>query len=141
MYPEDKKLQNFERDKLFINSMFFRKNMIDSSAIFSIVGAYFGIILDVLYLGGTPQGINITKSPLNFFGRFVIAIILWSVPLHYARTSRNDSFNYSSGFIWDGLFMIAIPQFLCSMILYSISKPIMKKFKLVNTNNRTKNDE
>jgi len=34
--------------------MFFKKNMVDGGHIFGIVGAYCGIVIDVIYFGGTP---------------------------------------------------------------------------------------
>ena len=41
-------------DHLRLNEMFFRKMYITSGEIVSIVGAYYGICFDVIFLGGTP---------------------------------------------------------------------------------------
>jgi hypothetical protein len=45
---------------LRLNDMFYRNVFIKSGEIASIIGAYFGICLDVIFLNGTPQNINLT---------------------------------------------------------------------------------
>ena len=41
-------------DHLRLNDMFYRDVLIDMSDVLSIFGAYLGICLDAIYLGGTP---------------------------------------------------------------------------------------
>jgi hypothetical protein len=55
-----------------INDFFYRFSIEDAGYSIWIIGAYIGICIDVLFLGGTPQNINQTNSKLKAFYRFLI---------------------------------------------------------------------
>ena len=111
--------------------MFYRFVFIQSGAVSAIIGAYFGICLDAVYLGGSPQQINYTKSPLKAVGRFFLVMLFWFLPIYKARDLVRTYDDHTS-YIRAQLFGYSIPYFLCSLFIYSGIKPLMKKLKLIN---------
>ena len=69
---------------LRLNDMFYRYVFVQSGSVSAVIGAYFGICLDAIYLGGSPQDINYTKSPLKAIGRFVLVMLFWFVPIYFS---------------------------------------------------------
>ena len=55
--------------------MFTNAAFISTGGISSLFGAYFGIMLDSMYLNGTPQTINDTTL-LKGFGRLVVTLLV-----------------------------------------------------------------
>ena len=66
--------------KLRLNDMWFREVFIRSGIISSILGAYFGIVLDVIFFSGTPWNINITRSRKKMLLRFLVIVVIFWVP-------------------------------------------------------------
>ena len=98
--------------------------------ILSVVGAYYGICIDAIFLGGTPQNINLTHSRFKLICRFMIIIIIWFAPI-YLSLKLSNSFMGPYSYAWEYLIRYSIPYFLFTMIMYSFSKSIMDKFGLV----------
>lgn len=103
----------------------------------SVVGAYYGIVIDSIFLGGTQQRINITGSRLKFIGRYIVVFIIWFLPIYVMRDISSKIFRGADDFSAEFLVRFAIPYFLWSLILFSISKYLMRKFKLTNDGNIT----
>ena len=57
--------------------MFYRRIAVKYGQITALLGAYIGICLDVMYLGGTAQDINRTGSKCKVILRFIVVIILY----------------------------------------------------------------
>ena len=111
--------------------MFYRYVFIQSGSVSAVIGAYFGICLDAIYLGGSPQNINYTKSPLKAIGRFALVMLFWFAPIYMAGKAVRK-YQLDSSYVWEQLFGFSIPYFLCSLFIFSGIKPIMKKLKLIN---------
>ena len=126
-YPDSPNLLH----NLRLNDMYFRKAFIQTGEFSSIVGAYFGICMDTIYLGGTPQRINVTNSKLKALGRFIIAIVL-----HFGITYppqilyRAHAFSASS-YGSEYLFRSSLPNFFANFILFSYLKLFYQKYNLV----------
>lgn len=100
----------------------------------AIVGAYYGIVFDAIFLNGTPQRINITGSRLKFLARFVVSIIIWFIPV-YLPGSIIHKFHLYAGpdtYVTEYLIRYSLPYLVFSMLLFSWSKPLMHRLKVVN---------
>lgn len=117
---------------LRLNEMFFKKIYIETGSISAIVGAYYGIVIDVIFLGGTPQNINLTRSRCKLLARFVLTFIIWLCPLMLTAIISKSIFRSANNYSGEYLVRYAIPYFLCSMLLFSYSKSIMSRLGIVN---------
>ena len=98
----------------------------------AILGAYFGIIIDVIFLGGTPQHINYTKSRLKALGRLGIVLLCWFVPIYVIQTLSNNHFMGPNSYAFEFLVRCSIPYFIFTFLLFSFVKIIFFKLDLVN---------
>ena len=106
---------------MFANSAF-----ISSGGASAIFGAYFGIMLDSMYLKGTPSTINDTlflKSCLRIVVTLLVVSPLLSPMMLIGK--------YSPMMILY-IFKMTMPSFLAMLVLFSVVKLVHIKMKLVN---------
>jgi hypothetical protein len=73
-----------------INDMFFRDQYIINGQLASIVGAYFGIVFDVIYLQGTPQNVNDmpkSKKYRKMIARVALGMLLFFAPTYFINNA------------------------------------------------------
>ncbi len=93
----------------------------------AIFGAYLGIIIDSIYLGGTKSNINDT-----LWWKFILrALVCGAVasPLLVMYFLVSNRMNAMAVYIVKS----TIPFFFIMLILFSVVKPLLRKLKLVNT--------
>jgi hypothetical protein len=113
--------------------MLMRQNFVKIGRCGMVIGAYAGIIIDVYFLGGTPQTINQTNSPMKYLGRLLITSAFFM--LEYFLT-HNIQFNaMSHGDMLEASIFYTIPGALLLMFMYSYLKKLFQYFNLVNINN------
>lgn len=106
--------------------MFSNIAFIDTAGASNIFGAYLGIILDAMYLKGTPSNINKTTF-VKTLGRAVISgLCISPLALPYLLVS-----DFAPMMIVY-LFKRTVPFFAVMLILFSVVKVVHKKLKLVN---------
>lgn len=105
---------------------------IQSGEMLGIVGAYYGIVLDAIFLGGTPQRINVTGSRKNFLLRFGVVMLIWFLPIYKLGDLSRSQFKTASDYQSEYLVRFAIPYFFCSIVLFSFSKVLMKRMGIIN---------
>lgn len=81
--------------KLRLNDMWYRDMIIISGQMWGLIGAYYGICFDVVFLGGTPQNINVTHSRCKILGRFAICMLVWFIPIYLATKIARALFTTS----------------------------------------------
>ena len=97
-----------------------------------IVGAYYGIVLDAIFLGGTPQRINVTGSRWKFLLRFIVVILIWFLPIYMLGDLSRQIFVSANDYQAEYLMRFAIPYFFCSLILFSFSKVLMSRMGIIS---------
>lgn len=95
-----------------------------------IVGAYMGVCIDVLYLGGTPQNINRTNSRIKALGRVAIAMLSTYIMLAISNLPMFRDFQNPHGAIKESLFSFMLPSLLFPAFMFSGLKYIFAKLKL-----------
>jgi hypothetical protein len=118
-----------KEDGLGPNKMFSNIAFIDTAGASNIFGAYFGIMIDSMYLKGTPCDINST-SFLKSLGRVLISILCIS-PLALPYFLVSDFAPIMIVY----LFKRTVPFFTVMLILFSVAKLAHIKLGLVNTTN------
>jgi hypothetical protein len=96
-----------------------------------MIGAYAGIIIDVYFLNGTPQTINITNSRLKFLGRLLITLFFFLIEYFL---SIQEILSMTHGDMLEGTLIDTLPCALLLMFMYSYLKVIFKYFNLINLN-------
>lgn len=126
---------------LRLNEFFYRKLYIESGPTTAIVGAYYGIVFDAIFFNGTPQRINITGSRLKFVARFVVSLIIWFLPCYFPGLiiHKKSLFSDSDSYMGEYILRYALPYLLFSMLLFSYSKIIMAKCRIVNWGQKNTN--
>ena len=117
--------------------MFYRDQFILNGQLYQIVGAYYGIVFDVIYLNGTPQNVNDmpkSKKKRKLLARFLIGIIIWLLPIYFMNEvfMELNIFKGMNTYLISNLLRYALPQFVFTFFLFSIYKLIFKKFNLTN---------
>ena len=110
--------------------MFYRDLLIDISDILSIFGAYLGICLDAVYLGGTPQNFNVSNSKCKALGRFLLVFLLWHVPQLLCKWICNQTQNDADSYMME-MVILSMPSFFGTMALFSVVKVLFKKLGLL----------
>ncbi len=119
---------NGGQEGLYPNKMFTNAAFISTGGISSLFGAYFGIMIDSMYLNGTPQTIN--KTPLlKGLGRLAITVLTVAPFL-----LPNFLIENSAGMMTLYLFKQTVPLFFAMLVAFSFVKLLHKKLHLVNTN-------
>jgi hypothetical protein len=95
-----------------------------------VIGAYAGIILDVYFLNGTPQKINLTNNRFKFLGRFLITVLFFA--LEYLMTKSVDFSGMVHGDMLESSVIHTLPSSTLLMFMFSYLKVIFKKLNLVN---------
>ena len=108
--------------------MFTNAAFISTGGISSIFGAYFGIMIDSMYLNGTPQTINDTPL-LKGLARLAITVLTVAPFL-----LPNFLIDNSAGMMTLYLFKQTVPLFFAMLVAFSFVKLLHKKLHLVNTN-------
>jgi len=106
----------------FENAAIFRTAFV--SAIF---GAYFGIIIDSRYLGGSPDNINNTGWKKNILCVLVSCLIgfIFLAPFSLISKEKDIVISY--------IFKSAVPMFCLWIFAFSYLKKILEALTLVNT--------
>ena len=117
---------------LRLNDMFYRQTYIQSGEILGLVGAYYGIVLDAIFLGGTSQKINITGHRGKCLARFGFVLLCWFLPVTLMGYISREAFVEANSYGLEYLVRNAIPYFICSLFLFSFAKSAMSKLKIVN---------
>ena len=125
------KCNNGQEEGLSTNKMFTNVAFISTGGASSLFGAYFGIMLDSMYLNGTPSNINDT-TPLRSLGRLLVSLALVA-PLMLP----NLLISQSSPMMIVYLFKMSVPFFFAMLALFSVVKLLHVKLRLVNS---TKSD-
>ncbi len=108
----------FNEHKMFVVSAFVKMGLVSAP-----FGAYFGILYDAAYYGGTQITHSITLALA--FKRFVIlgiVIIPITFPFFYISSANHVWVLY--------LFKVSMPFFLATFAMFAFAKPIFKKFGL-----------
>ena len=92
----------------------------------AIFGAYLGIIIDSIYLGGTKANINRTLWWQSLLRVLVCGASASPFLLLYFLVSNR--MNAMAVYILKS----TIPFFFIMLVLFSVVKPILKRLKLVN---------
>jgi hypothetical protein len=106
--------------------MFANRAFIDTAGVSAIFGAYFGIMLDSMYLKGTHQTVNNT-SLLKSVLRLLVSVVLispFALPMFLISNRSSMMIIY--------LFKTTVPFFFATLILFSIAKLVYRKFGLVH---------
>lgn len=117
---------NGVESKLAPNKMFSNIAFIDTGGASAIFGAYFGIMIDTMYLKGTLSEANNTRLAVSL-GRAGITLLILSplaVPIYFISDTSPMMIVY--------VFKRTIPYFLAMLILFSWVKLIHRRFGLVN---------
>jgi hypothetical protein len=109
------------------NKMFSNIAFIDTGGASAIFGAYFGIMIDTMYLYGTPQNVNYTPFLKSILRAIVSALCISPVAPLYLFISD------TSPMMIVYVFKRTVPFFLAMLSLFSWVKIVHRKFKLVNT--------
>jgi hypothetical protein len=116
---------NGGEDGLSPNGMFTNNAFISTGGASSLFGAYFGILLDSLYLKGTPATINKTpfwKSLLRL-ALSLLCVSPFTLPYILISSKKPMMIVY--------LFKQTVPLFFVMLILFSVTKLVHKKCKVV----------
>jgi hypothetical protein len=112
--------ENLNPNKIFANIAF-----IDTAGASNIFGAYFGIIIDAMYLGGTSSNINDTRLWKTILRGLVSLGCIAPAMLPYIFVS-----DYASVTV-QYVFKRTLPFFLVMLILFSFVKIVHQKLNLV----------
>jgi len=115
-----------DESKLVPNKMFSNIAFIDTGGASAIFGAYFGIMIDTMYLKGTLSEVNHTRFRVSL-GRALISLLCIS-PLYLPMSLISDS----SPMMIVYVFKRTIPFFLAMLILFSWVKLVHRRFGLIN---------
>ena len=107
------------------NKMFSNIAFIDTAGASNIFGAYFGIMLDAMYLKGTPSSANDTTI-LKSLGRALVTIVCIA-PLMLPYVFVPDT----SPIMLVYMFKRTVPFFLVMLVLFSFVKIIHAKLGLL----------
>jgi len=113
---------SIQQNSIFLNNAFIKSGM--TSGIF---GAYFGIIIDSIYLGGTKSDINDTPIWKGVLRALVCGAVASPFLLLYFLVSNR--MNAMAVYIVKS----TLPFFFIMLLLFSIVKPLLMKLKLLNT--------
>ena len=108
------------------NKMFSNIAFIDTGGASAIFGAYFGIMIDTMYLKGTPSDINKTSFIRSILRALISLVCISPVAPLYLLISD------SSPMMIVYVFKRTVPFFLAMLSLFSWVKFVQRKLKLVN---------
>ena len=115
-----------KEDSLSPNKMFSNIAFIDTAGASNIFGAYFGIILDAMYLKGTPSTINHTPLWKTLLRGLLSALLIAPLMLTYLLISDD------APMMLVYLFKRTVPFFTVMLSLFSFVKLAHLKLKLVS---------
>jgi hypothetical protein len=116
----------FNEHKMFVVSAFVKMGVISAP-----FGAYFGILVDAVYFGGTHERIN-TGSLFLALLRFltISALVLpITLPFFYISSANHVWFIY--------LFKISVPFFLPTFVMFAFARPIFEKLGIQSEKEET----
>ena len=90
-----------------------------------LLGAYFGIVVDSMYLNGTPADVNKTSTATSILRGIVITILSNIILLPYYLLTKDMNLLVLY------IFRSTIPMFCVAFFLYSYLKVILIKFGLI----------
>ena len=108
------------------NKMFSNIAFIDTAGASNIFGAYFGVMLDAMYLKGTPSTANDTTI-LKSLGRALVSIVCiapFMIPYVFVPDTSPMMLVY--------MFKRTVPFFFVMLVLFSFVKIVHIKLHLLN---------
>ncbi len=112
---------NINSNKIFADAAFIKTGLV--SAIF---GAYFGLLLDSTFLGGTRTSDNDTSIAKGLARLVVGTLMMTPLILPYILISSKHS-------LWTlYFFKCTLPFFVLMILLFTALKPIYKRLDLLN---------
>lgn len=117
---------NNDEKKLTPNKMFSNIAFIDTGGASAIFGAYFGIMIDTVYMKGTPYDINRTPFWKSLLRIIVTAACVSPALLPYILISDDKPIMIVY------VFKRTVPFFFAMLLLFSAVKLAHIKLKLVN---------
>jgi len=105
-----------KQESLNPNKMFSNIAFIDTAGASNIFGAYFGIIIDAMYLGGTTSTVNETPLHLTLARGLVSLVCIAPAMIPYILISE-----WSSVMV-QYVFKRTLPFFLTMLLLFSFVK-------------------
>jgi len=110
--------------------MFYRDLLMDLSDVTSVFGAYLGICLDAVYLGGTPQNINVSNSKVKASGRFIVAVFIWFIPYNAIKLFCGKHM-FEAHQMNTELILLSMMNFIGTVLLFSFAKLLFNKLRLL----------
>ena len=126
IYDQDPSLIN----NLKITEIFVQGRMLYVSQSLLIVGAYMGVCIDVIYLGGTPQNINRTNSRTKAICRVALLTLILYIVLAFTNVPLFTKFNNTNRSILQSLFSFVMPALFFPIFMFSVLKLLFTKLKL-----------
>ena len=114
----------FNEHKMFVVSAFVKMGVISAP-----FGAYFGLLVDAVYFGGTRERINTGGSLFLALLRFLtisVLVLPITLPFFYISSANHVWFLY--------LFKISVPFFLPPFVMFAFARPIFEKLGIQSEN-------
>lgn len=113
----------FNEHKMFVVPAFVKMGVISAP-----FGAYFGILVDAVYFGGTRERINSGSLWLAFLRFITISVLVlpFTLPFFYISSTNHVWFLY--------LFKISVPFFLPPFVMFAFARPIFEKLGIQSEN-------
>ena len=113
----------FNEHKMFVVPAFVKMGVISAP-----FGAYFGILVDAVYFGGTRERINNGSLWLAFPRFITISVLVLPITLPFFYIS-------STNHVWVlYLFKISVPFFLPTFVMFAFARPIFEKLGIQSEN-------
>lgn len=113
----------FNEHKMFVVPAFVKMGVISAP-----FGAYFGILVDAVYFGGTRERINNGSLWLAFLRFITISALVLPITLPFFYIS-------STNHVWVlYLFKISVPFFLPTFVMFAFARPIFEKLGIQSEN-------
>jgi hypothetical protein len=113
----------FNEHKMFVVPAFVKMGVISAP-----FGAYFGILVDAVYFGGTRERINNGSLWLAFLRFITISVLVLPITLPFFYIS-------STNHVWVlYLFKISVPFFLPTFVMFAFARPIFEKLGIQSEN-------
>ena len=120
---------------LNLNVMFYRRSYYWLGTNSALIGAYYGICFDIMYLGSTPQNIysNVKKHKYKkFLARFCILYVVYFLLYAKPIDSIRYYFDSANSYVYSSLLSSQISYFIFWFLTFGLSKSIFAKFNLIN---------
>ncbi len=101
---------------MFVVPAFVKMGVVSAS-----FGAYFGILVDAVYFGGSRERINSGSLRLAFLRFLTISAIVFpiTIPFFYISSTNHVWVLY--------LFKVSMPFFIATFVMFAFARPIFEK--------------